>query len=265
METSSQHRFFLLMVSFALIANSCDDRDIKCCQCIEDNGESDAYIYPLTPESPEWASLSSGEEMYQVCQIPTGTLRNMCTVGLVDSWLTYPLLFNLFAWLTPQAGIDRLRDNFNGLNELLNRRDVGGKLLAKYKQVDPSGYNPDWSNADKGKYSISLFVLELTLAQKQSLEFLTSIEIVELMTEAIKKRDSKETDSIYEPLSDISDVYIMARVMIHQKYEPFLLLVDNDPEIKFFSDSCVYGYVEGTDPSEDLDQIVMYAKNYLIQ
>lgn len=244
--------------------SSCDDRDVKCCECAEATGDSDVYIYPLTPESPRWANLKTGEEMYQACQIPTVTLKNMCTSGLIDSWLTYPLLFNVFAWITPQTGIDAMKGNFNGLSELLNRRDVGSKLLAKYKQVDPSGYNPDWSNAEKGKYSIRLFVLELTLAQNQSLEHLTSIEIMELMTEAIKKRDSKEKDMIYKPLSDVSDVYIMARVMIYQKYEPFLLLVDNDPEIKFFSDSCVYGYVEGMDPSEDLDQIVMYAKNYLI-
>lgn len=260
------HRAYPLVLLVLLLTSGCD-HDEKCCECLEARGEADSYTYPIQPGSPEWANLKTGEEMYQACQIPSATLEKMCTHGLIESWLTYPLLLNVFAWVTPQRGIDEMRQNFNGLNELLNNRSDGGtKLLSRYQSLDPSGYDAQWSSAEKGRYVITITAFELTVAQKSILDKLSALERIALLEEAVKKRIIKEGDSLYEPLANPSDVYIMARVMIHDDFEKFMQVIEQDFEIKHFSETGEYIYSAGNpDPGEDLTRIIEIAKSYVAQ
>jgi hypothetical protein len=202
--------------------------------------------------------------MYQACQIPSNILKSMCSIGLIDSWFKYPLLFNVFAWTTPQMGMDKMRNNFNGLNELFLRSDIGLKLFNKYKQFDPSGYDPNWSSADKGKYAIDLFVLELTQAQTESINTLTSIERKDVVREALKKREKKETDSLYNSLSDTSDAYLMARIMLHENFAPFVTDTASDNNLKIFTDTCLYQIpLDATDPKLILKKIINNASIFI--
>jgi hypothetical protein len=155
-------------------------------------GKSDAYIYPLTPESPEWAQLQTGEEMYAACLIPSGQLKDMCTHGILDSWLTYPLLLNVFAWPTPQKGIDAVKEQFNGLMEFYRRPNAGLSAFNKYKALDPSSYDPSWSSVEKGRFAILIAVIELTISQEAVLRTLSSAERKELVKEALKKRTLRQ-------------------------------------------------------------------------
>ncbi len=255
---------FLACVFILFVSNACDDDDQKCCECLEAQGKSDAYIYPLTPASPEWINLKTGEEMYQACQIPSNILKNMCTLGLIDSWQTYPLYITVFAWPTPQRGIEEMQSNFNGLKELLNRNDAGEKLLLKYEILDPAGYNPSGSSIEKGKYAILLKIFELTMSQKSILDQLNSSEKKDIVIHALKKRLIKESDPLYEPFTDIGDVYLMARVMIADNYQDFINILNNDSQIQFFTQSALYTVESGNpNPREDLDKIVESAKMYL--
>lgn len=250
-----------------MLALSCSQQDINCCDCLEASGASDPHDYPMLPGSSEWAALKTGEEMYQACQIPNHTLKNMCTVGLVDSWLTYPLLINVFAWITPQRGIEEMQQNFNGLNELLtNRDDAGTKLLSRYALMDPSGYGSDWSSEEKGKFAITLTVFELTIAQNSSLQKMSAQQRIDLLREAIRKRSAKASDTLYEPLANRSDVYIMARVMLYDHFDEFVQVTTQDNEIKHFSETCQYLYLSGNpNPGEDLEKIIEIAVSYAMQ
>lgn len=255
---------FTIFLSLLLFFPGCNRDNAKCCDCLEAQGKSDEYIYPLTPASPGWANLKTGEQMYQACQIPSNRVKDMCTIGLIDSWLTYPLLLNVFAWVTPQKGIEAMQKNFDGLSELLVRSDAGVKLLVRYKILDPSGYDPQSSSADKGKFVISLTVFELTIAQKSIIEKLSSAGRKELVREALKKRTAKVLDKIYSPLSNPSDVYIMARTMIYDNYPEFVTILNSDTTIQHFSESAEYAYsATNPNPGQDLNTIIEIAKTYV--
>lgn len=255
------------------IVLSCRDEDIKCCDCIEADGTSDKYEYPIVPGTPEWINLKTGEEMYKACQIPSHTLKSMCPIGLIDSWLTYPLKGNIVAWETLQLGFDKLTDNFNGLSELLNRQDVPKVLLNKYKSINPSGYPVDATAVEKGRYALDFSILEITLAQYKILEKLSQTQREELIKTAFEKRALKLCDGIYYHLEDPygtsfpTDVYIMAHIMIIEKYEPFLSEIENNYPLTHFVENCKYifkaEYIGLPERNDNYLKMISHAKNYV--
>ena len=85
---------FILFLIILLTCISCKKEIPKCCECLEAQGISDKYIFPIRPGMEEWAQLKSHKEMVDVCQIPESILNDMCTIGLVDTYYDYPLLFS---------------------------------------------------------------------------------------------------------------------------------------------------------------------------
>ena len=80
------------------------------------------YAYPVTPDMPEWKSLTSLQAMLDACQIPEGTLAGLTTPALIETVLDYPLAVNLYAYGHVSDGVGIVAGQFNGLAELLRRR-----------------------------------------------------------------------------------------------------------------------------------------------
>jgi hypothetical protein len=269
--TLRRHIGFLIVVavSFLLLAEC--EHDSKCCSCLEAEGKSDKYDYPIVPGTPEWLNLQSGEEMYEACQIPADVLAEMCAVGSVDSWLSYPLRSNIFTWPHPKLGLDRITENFNGLNKLLNTPSTSEVLFKKYPGLDPSGYDANATGVEKGRYAVDLFILELTLSQFQIIDNLSEAQLIALVKEALRKRLLKLADPVYLGATDknalyhSSDVYIMAHCMIHGNYAPFMLELSTDNiALSNFVETCEYIYPAGsTTPEADLVMIVNHAKDFV--
>ena len=91
--------------------------------------QATAYEYPLTGDAPEWSDLQTREDMLAVCRIPQETLDAMTTEQVVEAALDYPLLINLFAYETPEEGLDALVDESDAFRELMTREERGEKLL----------------------------------------------------------------------------------------------------------------------------------------
>jgi hypothetical protein len=255
-----KHSITASLLIFGLISSfSCNRKEEKCCACLKDQGSSDAYLYPLTPESPEWKNLKTGEEMYQVCQIPDGILKNMCTKGLIDTWMTYPLLLNIFAWENPQKGIDQIGNKFNGLPELYGRNDAGIELLTKYETTNPGGYDINWSSIQKGRFSIDLYVLELTISHPKVVSQFNNVQLNSLLNKSLLNRNVKMSDPLYNPLSDVSDLYLMSRVMITKGYKDFIDELSTDNDLKYFTETCVYRI---SSSSQDEEQIMRKVVSY---
>ena len=261
---------FLIVWTIASALLAACEQDSKCCSCLEMEGKSDKYDYPIVPGTPEWAALKTEEEIYNACQIPNDILADMCEIGLVDSWLTYPLRSNIFTWPTPQLGFEQITENFNGLNQLLTRPS-SQILLKKYKLYDPSGYDPNDSNVEIGKYTVDLLILELTLSQFMIIDKLSPSQRIELVDEALSKRTLKLADPVYHGTTDpdvlyhSGDVYIMAHCMVHSDYEPFMTeLAKNNDALKHFVETGQYVFPTGsTTPAADLMTIVNHAKGFI--
>lgn len=91
------------------------------------------WDYPVKPGTSTWFELSSHDEMIKACQIPEEILKSTPTKELIELCLNYPLLGDIFAYNKIQEGVSRVSEQFNGLNELINRDDCVNFLFDKMK------------------------------------------------------------------------------------------------------------------------------------
>ncbi len=135
---------------------------------------SDAYNYPIRPGTNGWRKLNNMKEKYHACQIPEDILKEMSTLGLVETVLDYPLLFHYTAYNDMQYGFKVQADNFNGLQELYNRNDAAIEMLTIFIQMEPTAVYEEWTDIQKGAYAASFLNIEMLLMQEAILEKLTA-------------------------------------------------------------------------------------------
>ncbi|MDD5605191.1 MAG: hypothetical protein PHX29_04705 [Dehalococcoidales bacterium] len=148
---------------------------------------NDAYDYPIRPDTEEWKQLHGFNDMLNACQIPENVLKNMSTAALVETVLDYPLLFVYTAHNDWQQGFDMLVSNFNGLQELFNRKDAGGKLLVKYIEVDPKTIDIQRDDFEKCAFLTDLYNLQMILSQQPILKQLSTYQTQVLLSETETK------------------------------------------------------------------------------
>lgn len=103
--------------------------------------ESQIYTYPITVSDSEWNNFKTLQEKLDAIQIPTDLLGKMSTEDLLETVMNYPLLGDLMVYSDVQTGIDKVSTKFNGLEELLNRDDVG-EIMKEY-YLNLQGINSD--------------------------------------------------------------------------------------------------------------------------
>jgi hypothetical protein len=158
-----------------------------------DNKKS-VYIFPIHPGMKEWQQFNTVQEMYNATQIPEHILHDMGTDNLITTCLNYPLLINISAFNTLQEGMYSLVKNFNGLEELLNRKDAGDKLFSKYQQLDSEEVireDATWSPEQKNDFIVKSIFLEMLLAQDKIISGISSHQRIALVKEALDKFEIK--------------------------------------------------------------------------
>ena len=152
------------------------------------------WDYPIKPETDGWNQCNSAEEIYKKLNIPENVLKELNTESLVQICLNYPALTAvLLVYNTPQQGFDAFFTQFNGIRELMNRKDVGHFLLKKYSDMSLTDFNTLWTPADQGAFTFQFYYMELFLVQPQSLQSLDVAERKLLLKEALKKFDLKQS------------------------------------------------------------------------
>jgi hypothetical protein len=105
---------------------------------------NDVYDFPVKRGTEQWNALKSYQDKRDACTVPESLLSTMSTKGLIETFLNYPLLGDLMVFSTPQEGIRKLQENFNGARELLKRKDVAPLLLEKYTSIEIYFHEPRW-------------------------------------------------------------------------------------------------------------------------
>lgn len=95
----------------------------------EKKSDNDFY-YKITPEDSEWRDFKTTEEMYKACQIDTEILENMSTEELAKAVADYPLMINIYAYDSMEQGVEAIRRQFDGIDELLERNEAIEGLCA---------------------------------------------------------------------------------------------------------------------------------------
>ncbi len=182
----------------------------------------DKYIFPVQGE--ELKQLPDMMSKVAACQIPEDTLKNMCTTGLVDTYYDYPLLFvSIFPHDNKKNAMEMLKDNFNGLQELISREDCTEKLIAKYEQVDP---------ADNLPY-MTIEFMEITLAYDSICAIFSAEERKTLIRLGLKKLDEKKEYYSKVLIDDdkhsvCNTLYLIANVLYQENYPLLLECIEQD-------------------------------------
>jgi hypothetical protein len=159
---------------------------------------ADAYDYPIKPGTDKWKAFGSHEEMLKACQIPEESLHRMSTTALVETVLNYPLLGDWWAYDSTEIGIERVREQFNGLSELLSRNDAGVALIASYQTIDPGTIDINSPIAEQAEYFFRILNIELLLSQDSVISNLSITDLQNLIS---------QTRIIYESKLLRSDIF----------------------------------------------------------
>ena len=200
---------------------------------------SDTYKYPILPGTPAWANLKTGDEMLQACQIPDSVLPTISTEGLIQSWLDMPLNNEIFMTNSLQKAIEYFIENFSGLRELVGRNDAADKLFKKYQSMNPACITTFKTDIGQGSFTFLFSYIELPLAQDTILNKMTLDQKKDLMKEALQKYYSRiEYSTYYDVVSTDLSLYICARSMRNNQYQPFLNQVNSN--LQWFIDNALF-------------------------
>ena len=183
------------------------------------------WDYPVKPDMEEWMQLKTFEEMYQACQIPDEIIKRLDTESLVQICFDFPFFKVLFLYNSLQDGFNSFYKSFNGIHELLDRKDAGYFMLKKYASMSVVDFNPLWSLGDQGGYIYKYKYFETLLAQPQVVESLGRNGRKNLLEESIKKFDMKLSNmDLFGGSSLVMIGWVMARVL---HYENRLSSIDS--------------------------------------
>lgn len=228
-------KIIALFITLMGIGISCKKEYIepKCCSCLEAEGKTDKYIYPVQPGSEEWKALNSHQEMVNICQVPHKTLKDMCTFGLIDTYLDYPLLFTIFAFNNTNDGLRQVSTEFNGFSELLRRDDCATLLLRKYKLIDPAHVHSMSNDIEAGLFMQKIRFFELTLAFEPLRNKLTGNERKTIVEIGLKNLEKKEANR-YGNFSLTTNIYLLTKILELEQYPSFLEYQKKNSHIDLF-------------------------------
>jgi len=175
---------------------------------------SQSYNFPVKPGDDAWKALKTGAEKYEVCQIPEVLLSKINTKDLISTNLDYPLLSTIMAYGTVQEGYEKLTLKFNGLQELIKRKDAGVHLLNFYSKMNPDAIANRPSLVEKGRFSFEMQFIEILLAQTTILGQLSMTDRNQLVSICIEKQALKRKNAEYFGLAgEASTIRIIGRIM----------------------------------------------------
>ena len=127
------------------------------------------WDYPVKPGMEEWEQLKTPQERIAICQIPSDILTSLSTQDLAYICMQYPNLLVTVFWSPYERGLDSLYREFNGIRELLKRKDAFKGLLNWYNATlqNLSFLNEDVPLVEKGFFSLRIAIAELLLSRCQ--------------------------------------------------------------------------------------------------
>lgn len=221
---------------------------------------SKPYDYPVKPGTEEWKDFTSRDQKQEACQIPQSILTSMSTPDLLETCLNYPLYGDMMAYDRVQEGFDFVKEGFNGLQELLRREDVGPVLVDRYGRMDPDAIDSTWTSAERGKYSIKFFSVEILLAQDAVLTNLSKADRIQLLRESHGKMAAKrQNPEVYGLMGFTNNAILMGKIMLKDNYAPLIKSVSEDANLNRVLQNAMLI------SEEYISKIVEHAEKYLEQ
>lgn len=188
-----------------------EDQTVKNVNSIKEK-KSNIYQYPITPKNKEdWKKLKTSQEMIDAVQLPDEVLKNMSTPVLLENFLNYPLFYNHIFY----NGVDEFANTFNGLEELLNRKDLGQELYKLYELAETAEFNPQKNKGDD-EYSVKFGSTKLFLGEDQEkaeTKFSIKLGYIQMMLGTDTVLDQLSSTQRYDLAQKLSKKFIMPHQM----------------------------------------------------
>ena len=191
----------IILLSFCSCSSKDESKEAEC------NYKPAGWDYPIRPGMKEWYELST-DKLYATFQIPEEVLDTLSPEDAVRLFITFPYLDNVSF---SQSGVAfYMMSAYNIISHLLSRNDVGGLLIAAYKDAGESGFktlpyctNKLWS------FACMLNWFQMLLSQKEIAQNMTFDERLELIIEARSKNTHYDHN-------------IMANILNVEEYPEFM-------------------------------------------
>lgn len=243
-----------------LIFYACNQDDKKLtCSPYKPPAAIDRYDFPLRPGDAGWAGLKTGQDMVDTLQMPNSVLKTISTAGLMETCLDYPLLLDMIAFPSLQKGTQVQLGNFNGFGELARRPESAALLLQRYQQMGPACFPANATEQQRGAYTFTFTYIEMVMAQDEYISKLSDEQRKALMSEALNKyaQEKQLFPDFYSVFNFKTLAFLMARIMIHDRYQPFLEAIAADTHLQaFVNDAEIRGRVE------ILEKAIKYANQF---
>jgi hypothetical protein len=216
------------------------------------------WDYPIVPGTNEWKMLKNYKEKVEACQIPVDILHSLSTQRLLELCENYPLLVNIVLFNNVQNGFNSLKD-FNGMRELLTKKDLSTILLNEYSKIDPTEYQMDWHPYKRGMFTLSIKVLELILAQDEVINNLDKNQKKDAVGILLMKKEKKLKGNKYGFNNIVSIYYAATKIILSDNISNNLYLTEHFDELLKFSET---GDLKNPQLVTTLDNLIA---NYLKQ
>ncbi len=232
----------LVVLSFGTVAFSYEADDIAV------DKASSFYLITPTNNTEEWAELKTYQDKLEICQINEEDLTNLSTEELFDVCMAYPNLGDFIFSNSLQAGYEKVVKNFNGLQEFLNRDDVGTVLFNKYKNI-----NPEKIKNTQRYPCIYMQFLEFMISQENVLNKMTAEEREELINLAVSVQESKSNYDIFS----VNESFLIAGRSLMIDNPEFRDYVENDVYLSEYLSSATF-INDKVDMSAAVEEIFQY-------
>ena len=223
---------------------------------VSGQNQNKPYDFPLKPGTKEWTNLKSNKEKVNVCQIPEAQLKLLSTDELLEICLNYPLLPDIFAFNNMQEGFEKFKHDFNGINELLVRKDISSALISKYKSISILDYNDNLSLIEKGKFSVNISLIEIFCSQQEVLIQIDIEEKQNLVTELLDKYNEKSKSEIYGHLSFRTLAFCLVNILQSENF------IDNSSNDKISNEILKFEAKGGKITNNIFSNIILLSKQF---
>lgn len=247
MKTNKIYPLIVILLGFGIFL-------LKCVKDPCEDLNNDVYIFPSVTDG------TAGSY-----NIPNSICNCITTEGLIETCLNYPEWRLFWTRNTHQQGFDYINSNFNGFEELWNRKDAGKELIKRYIEMDAGGFDKNGPDIEIGKFTMKIVEFETLIAQNKLLIQLSDNEKYELLNEAMNKYSGKrELFEFYGTTGLGSTLAIMSRIMYYNNYEPFMNEYTRNIHLRMLVTELILAdYFCEISGTEVADTVVKYAENYL--
>ncbi len=194
-------------------------------------GQTDVYEFPIKPGTKKWNETKSNAAKKSALQIPDEKIKNISTAGLIKTALDYPFFMEIMFYDNFQKGFEQVANNFNGLSELLKRKDAAKCLKNEYEELSETKFSEKADLAGKGRHSFKIMYLELILSQDVIISSLNDESARELVSNSLEKYKTKQKNSqIYGNESMNVNLILIGKVL-EKKHNSFNKKMLNEKHI----------------------------------